>query len=795
MQFGAEVLPYQRIKKLKKENRQKKEMYLFSILYKMSYFTAALLVSRVMFVNLMAPFGIAFLIAVFLNENQKLSVICACGCLVGYLTLYSNVNSLPAYLLILGMITGADYAFRDVKKIKKLSISLALVFIILSCYRLLVLHMVFPMSILNSFFETASIFPLYFIINNSIICLKEVKTRHLFKNEEIISMSITIFLIIAGTWGLSFREISLKNVIALCIILTIGYINGSTTGAACGVAAGIIMGITSNNIIAYVGVYGVCGMLTGVFKECGKWITGLSFLLAFAILKMYSDVGTQFSIRECLLSCFIFYLISKKTFNKLELELDWEKKQDKLRDNYSVKIKEILLSKLDNFSDVLVNMSKVLEKLVDNDKLAMKGKSSALIESLGDRVCSSCNMKFMCWKRENYYTYTAFHELIQNFQEKKNVIPEEIERKCVKRSLLVKNAEEIVNNFIINEMWRKRLSQGRELLAGQINNMAGSISEILDDFDNDINFNSSIENCIRKVLNKNRIKFQDIFCYNNKNGRLVIKLNMNTCGGAQKCIKSILPLINEVTEKCMCVSDTGCDLNLKSQSCSITFEETPRYHVEICAKGNCKEGEKQNGDSYSYSKLEDGTYMTILSDGMGSGPAAKQESGAAVELIQKFLKSGFNKITAINTVNSIMSIKFSEEENFSTMDMSSIDLYNGNIDFIKVGAVASFIKTPQEIVTIKSRTLPMGVLDKVDIDVFRKNVGNGDIIIMLSDGVLDYNNEAVGKEEWMIDFLNNCNCSNPNELCNQILIKAKELSGGKIRDDMTVIVEKIHNLF
>ena len=187
--------------------------------------------------------------------------------------------------------------------------------------------------------------------------------------------------------------------------------------------------------------------------------------------------------------------------------------------------------------------------------------------------------------------------------------------------------------------------------------------------------------------------------------------------------------------------------------------------------------------------------MTVLSDGMGSGPAAKQESGAAVELIQKFSKSGFNKITAINTVNSIMSIKFSEEENFSTMDMSSIDLYNGNVDFIKVGAVASFIKTPQEIITIKSRTLPMGVMDKVDIDVFRKSVSNGDIIIMLRDVVLDYNNEAVGKEEWMIDFLNNCNCSNPNELCNEILIKAKELSGGKIRDDMTVIVEKIHNLF
>jgi hypothetical protein len=32
-----------------------------------------------------------------------------------------------------------------------------------------------------------------------------------------------------------------------------------------------------------------------------------------------------------------------------------------------------------------------------------------------------------------------------------------------------------------------------------------------------------------------------------------------------------------------------------------------------------------NGDSYSFGKAKDGSYISIISDGMGSGPRAGQE--------------------------------------------------------------------------------------------------------------------------------------------------------------------------
>ena len=154
----------------------------------------------------------------------------------------------------------------------------------------------------------------------------------------------------------------------------------------------------------------------------------------------------------------------------------------------------------------------------------------------------------------------------------------------------------------------------------------------------------------------------------------------------------------------------------------IIIEETPKYHVASYVATSPKYGEKYTGDSFTFGKSEDGTYLSIISDGMGSGPEAGIESKVAVDLVEKFITTGFSDTTAINTVNSIMGMKFSEDEKFTTLDLNIIDLYSGEADFIKVGGVASFIKRGEEIRVIKSESLPFGILDSVDVNSVRKEI-------------------------------------------------------------------------
>lgn len=794
MQYGANLSAYERtVKATKKEEKQSVDV---KIIFKLLiYFFSSFLISRVLLINYMAPFGIAFLIAVAMSGEEKTSLVSGGGALIGYATLYGNLKDMPSYMVLVGIVTLVGYLSESFTKKKKLILLLSTIFLGQAAYKILVSRLSIGVAFFTSFFEMACTFTLYFIINYSMICFKEIKTKHLFSNEEIVSMAVTGSLIVSGTWGAEVFGISLRNLFALSFVLIISYVKGSTVGAASGAAMGVIVGICSSNMAVFISVFSLCGLISGTFKETGKILTGASYVISFFIVNIFSNNNGQFKLIEALITFLIFFIIPNKFYRRLALELDFQKKQESISSSYVDKIRNILVERLWNFSDVLTNMSTILGNLAENDKLVMKNKSSALIENLADRVCSNCNMNSMCWRRESYYTYNAFGELIQNYQERKEVMPEELERKCIKRTALLKNTEEIVTSYIINEMWRKRLSEGRELLGSQIGNMASSVSEIIGDFSADINIDIESENSIRRILDRNSIEYTDIFCLNNKNGRLVVKLKMKACGGNQVCIKDILPLINEVLNKNMSVSDDGCNIDMKDKSCTVTFEEAPKFHVGSYAKRICKDGESYSGDSYTFGRLPDGSYMTVLSDGMGSGPQAEQESNAAVELIEKFASTGFNRITAINTVNSIMSLKFSAEEKFSTVDLSSIDLYTGEIEFMKVGAVASFIKSGSKVEVIKSRTLPMGVLDKVDIDIIKKRVKNGDIIVMLTDGVLDYNSEAAGRVDWVVDFLENTNCSNPKDLVDKLIEKSKELSGGKVKDDMTAVVSKVYSLY
>ncbi|MCM0647673.1 stage II sporulation protein E [Clostridium swellfunianum] len=794
MQYGADLSAYKRTLNINKKE-EKKTVDGRLVIKLLIYFVSSMLISRVLLVNYIAPFGVAFLIAVVIYGRDKIPLVTACGSLIGYASLYSNLKDMPSYIMLVALITLIGYVTKNLGRKKQLLIIFATLMLEVAAYKLFISKLTIGVAAFTAFFEAVCIFSLYFIINYSIICFKDIKTKHLFTNEEVISMAVTVSLVISGTWGAAIYGVSLRNILALSFVLIISYVKGSTVGAASGVSMGVIIGICSTNLPLFVSVYGFCGLIAGIFKESGKVLTGFSYIAAFFIVTIYSNIPGQFKVIEIIITAVVFYVLPNKLYGRLMLELDFFRKQDNISSNYVDKIKGILVNRLDSFSDVLNNMSSILENLAENDKLVMKSKSAALIENLADRVCSNCNMNSMCWKRENYYTYNAFGELIQNYQEKKPGMPDELERKCIKRTALMKNTEEIVNNYIISEMWRKRLSEGRELLSSQISNMASSVSEIIDDFNANIKINVEAENNIRRILDRNRIKYTDVFCLDNKNGRLVVKLKMEACSGRQTCVKEVLPLVSEVLHKNMCVSDEGCNIDIKDNNCTVTFEEAPRFHVGSHARRLCKDGESYSGDSYSFGKLSDGTYMTILSDGMGSGPQAEQESNAAVELIEKFAHTGFNKITAINTVNSIMTLKFSADEKFSTVDFSSIDLYNGEAEFMKVGAVASFIKSGSRVEVIKSRTLPMGVLDKVDIDIIKKKVKNGDLVVMVTDGILDYNNEAAGRVDWVVDYLQNTSCSNPKDLADELIEKAKELSGGKVKDDMTVVVNKVYSLY
>ncbi|MDM0868101.1 stage II sporulation protein E [Clostridium perfringens] len=792
MQYGVKIDNYKRAKDSENvKNNMKIEASSIGLIMAM---VAGLLISRVYLdmtfgvVQVLAPFGLAYLIAIT-NYERKYILSSSLGVIVGYITLFNKVNNFSAYIIISTIVTIISMSKLN-KKARNIA-SFIIVFSGLFVYGVLVGSSDIILHLIGAISVTALVFPIYYVVSYTLKCIEEINTQHFFSIDEIVSIELFICLLIVGIGTLSINDISFRNIAAILFIIALAFISDTNMGAGAGITMGIILGFATGNLMESIAIYGACGLVAGIFRESGKLFTALSFNIIFVIVTLYSGVFNNISFIEALVGTGIFLLIPKKIYNKISLEINKDKKVGHFSEVRFAEIKDELTERLKDFTEVLSIMGKSLNNLVGNDKLAIKNKGNALVENLSDRTCSDCDMRYMCWKRELHQTYNAFSDLIRNYENNSGAFPHELEKKCIKKYALVKNLEDIMNIYMVNETLKSRLGEGRKILSNHINNMSVTISEIVDEFGNELHLCTDVEKSIKKSLLKYGINFGSLICYNDKNGRIKIKMQMENCMGSQTCIKTVLPIISETIGKNMSIGSEGCNINSKNNMCEIVIEEAPKYHINSHVAVATKEGEKFTGDSYSYGRTKDGNYITVISDGMGSGPEAGLESKVSVEIIEKFMEVGFDEKIAIDAVNAIMSIKFSEDEKFSTLDMNKIDLYTGNAKFMKVGAIESFIKRGNKVEVINSNTLPFGVLEEPDVDTVEKQVSNGDVIVSISDGILDVKNDGSFDTTWLIEFLKNTKYRQPKDLSIAILEKAKELSGGKAKDDMTVVVSKV----
>lgn len=195
----------------------------------------------------------------------------------------------------------------------------------------------------------------------------------------------------------------------------------------------------------------------------------------------------------------------------------------------------------------------------------------------------------------------------------------------------------------------------------------------------------------------------------------------------------------------------------------------------------------ENGDSYRFAHIGKGRYVIALSDGMGTGSSAAQESRAMLELLESFLYAGFETTVAVKFINSVMLLK-SDAEAFVTMDLCIIDLCTGQAEFIKTGAEPSFIMHGKGVDTVKASSLPVGVVAGIDAHSSYRCMNDGDVIVMVTDGIEDIECGSM----WVGDFIEDTvNSDSYDGLADKILNRAIEQNNGQVRDDMTVLSVKL----
>ena len=260
--------------------------------------------------------------------------------------------------------------------------------------------------------------------------------------------------------------------------------------------------------------------------------------------------------------------------------------------------------------------------------------------------------------------------------------------------------------------------------------------------------------------------------------------------GKGHCVtsKEVAAMIGGILDIPMRPTDSTKNVISKTYD-TFAFVEDTNFKTLTGSARITKLGEKVSGDNFSILNLENGQMILLLSDGMGTGVNANEESESVIELLEQFMEAGFKEESAIRLINSILVLK-SENQSFSTIDLSILNLYTGVCDFVKIGAATTFIKRDQWVETISSTTMPAGVFNQVDLDQKSKKLYHGDYVIMMSDGVLDCipgNN----KEKFMQEVILGLKSTNPQEMANKILKEALAQNEEIPPDDMTVLVAGI----
>lgn len=612
-------------------------------------------------------------------------------------------------------------------------------------------------------------------------------------NEEMISLLLLCFLGVCGIPNITMKGVPFLESMSFMetgiyfLILIFSYLYGSGAGAIAGTFAGVLLWMNGEKM-EYMGLFPILGIGVGIFRELGSLVTGAFFVITYIAFGYFGardlwDVG---KVRGLAAAVTIFLCIPSKFKKKIDLE-------NIMENNYGRQsLQQVTKEKLTGFANAFQRLSRTFYSLADTkEQFDQKDMDGVLLE-VTKRLCSNCEKSNRCLgytRHEKYQTAKAMLGAVKNNgYVLATDLPKDFMNKCDYPEIYIEEANRELEYAKLNLNWYNRMAENREAIADQL----GEVAHIIHNFSNEIYHTKSLpmelEEQLIEELKRNHVVVKKIALIerNNKHREIYVTLK---CKG-KRCIptRQIGQIISSTCKKNFKSSHSNGYV-VGTQYQEMVFIEDSNFKVLTGIAREAKEGEEVCGDNYSFIQLETGEMIMSLSDGMGSGMLACEESESVIELLEDFIEAGFKEESAIKLINSILVLR-SNEQSFSTVDMAVINLFTGICDFIKIGAATTFLKRDNWVETIRSTTMPIGVFNQVDYDNISKKLYEGDHIIMVSDGVLD---SAPGeeKEKFFEELLCNISSQNPNEIAAILLEKAKENNQNQVIDDMTVLVAGI----
>lgn len=644
----------------------------------------------------------------------------------------------------------------------------------------------------------------YKIFVNSIVVTQEFYKRRAFSIEEVIGASLLLAIAVGGFGDLSILGFGIRNVLSILIVMILGWKNGILVGTTSGVTIGVTLGVISGSEPIMIAAYAISGMIAGVLNRFGKIGVVVGFALGNVVLAYVSNGYTVELIhfKEILIAS-IGLLAVPKTFHIDLEEFIGDKKLLPIVPGRALNKSREMAESLNNVSEAIQEMATTYRTVepttFEENTYRTENKLIFIAELLNNLEPYRNNMlyediadtdgkiideiftllldKQEITKEDLLKVFADCNSYIVGFDDKE--ISKYLENSIAQMIRAINLSYKVSKSDFI---WRKKVEQNKKNMGKQLSGVSKAIQSMAKDLEKDIEAEEQYEKEkteILELLKQKDIEIQDIVL--KKDGRFIIEIYLNENLETSK-IELVETILTKVLKEKIVLNDEA------SIGKKLNFLSDDRYVMAIGKSEAIKTKSETSGDSNLSIRLKDGKYLVAISDGMGSGKDARKSSTQALRLLENLLLSGFDKKISLDLINTALINQ--NTEIFATLDIAIVDLYKGNIEFIKSGACPTYIKNKKKVQMIKSTSLPTGITEESSIQTFDKDIESGDIMLMCSDGVLDSNIEYKNKELWIKYMLEDIETSNTQKIADLILNEAVDNNFGVAKDDMSIVVCK-----
>ncbi len=595
---------------------------------------------------------------------------------------------------------------------------------------------------------------------------------------DIAALTVGAGVIALSFSGVTLMGVSLGRIFMILLVLTCARSGGVSGGAVSGVTAGALQGLSTAGLTYLSGAYGLGGLMAGVFAPMGKTAAAAAFILANGVASLQVGFGNSPLLAGAIETAVatVLYMCIPKSRRLGEL---FGLRQDSLSGGA---LRSNIVMRLRHASQALYGVSASVEEISKK----LNAVCSPSIQGVYDRavgtVCAGCGLSAVCWRKHKDQTLENFAQLGRPLKEKERIetadFTKDFADRCGRAGEMRDELNKNYARYLLREAAQLRAAQVREAVEGHFRTTAGLLEEMAGEFSLYQHFDEEAAQRVASIMRDNGVAPLEVCCRVDKFGRMTIEAEIQR--ERQKRLNRGA-FTREISAACGRVFAPPC-VSTAGERCRIQMSQRPLLQVGRGFSQTCAGGGAFCGDSTNVFYDGCGRLIAVLSDGMGTGGQAAVDGAMTSAMAESLLKAGIGFDSMLQTVNAALMAK-SGDETLATMDIACIDLFTGKTELRKAGAACTILRRGRRAEAIEASSVPVGIMPGVEFAACSRDLAAGDLVVMVSDGVV-----ATG-HEWLMDVVLNWDEEeNPNLLAQRITEEAKKRRADGHEDDVTALV-------